>query len=571
MIALSPQPTSRFVQYLLDNEVILSEQLETTRSIDAISLLSALWEIDEVDQEKLAKAIADYLHLPYFPDETLSIKDDIRHLLARVVSEPQAVLPLQRQNGAIHIAVSNPFDLELRDRLESMVGEVVELAVASPAAIGRVLGEKESSVNHLEYVTDGLNQRATIQQGTSSIDALQDIDENSAPVVKLVNTLFSEAVSKKVSDIHIEHQPHSTVIRYRIDGVLRAAMEPMARHYHEPIISRIKVMSELDITERHIPQDGRLRVEYEHGGIDFRVSILPGIEGEDAVIRVLDRRAVHGEEDGIRFSNLGFNSNMLGEFRRVISNPSGMIIVAGPTGSGKTTTLYAAINELDQVQGKTITIEDPIEYRLSGILQIPVNEKKRLTFSRGLRSILRHDPDRIMVGEIRDKETAEIAVQSALTGHLLFTTVHANSALDVINRFTHMGINPGEVIPSLACIVSQRLVRKICISCKQENPPEVELLQEMGVTPSDVENWKFYEGKGCDSCGGTGYSGRTIVAELLRITPAVAHQLIEGCTISEVREAAQKDGMLTIMSNALEKVKDGTTSLREIRRILGAV
>ena len=407
--------------------------------------------------------------------------------------------------------------------------------------------------------------------GTGAQDAHLKIDENSAPVVKLVNNLLREAVAKKASDIHIENQLGKTLFRYRIDGVLRQAMAPLEKFYQEPLISRIKIMAELDITERHIPQDGRIRLVIDHRPVDFRVSILTGLDCEDAVIRVLDSRSIPAGGEGLRLQNLGMDVETVAAFQRIITNPSGMIIVTGPTGSGKTTTLYAALNELNHDEGKTITIEDPVEYRLQGVLQVPVNEKKRLTFSRGLRSILRHDPDRIMVGEIRDKETAEIAVQSALTGHLLFTTIHANNPLDVINRFSHMGIKAEEVLPSLACIVSQRLVRKICPSCKVAVAPDMALLSEMGVDAPDIPEWTVYDGEGCDACGGTGYAGRTVVAEILKVTPAIAEHLVSDKTAYAIKDAAKAEGIKTLLDNAMEKVMSGTTSIKEIRRVIGSL
>jgi type IV pilus assembly protein PilB len=557
-------------QYLIACGVITKELEVKVAKLDYSGMLHKLWEQNDVDQEKLAVAVADYLHLPYVAQDELIAEKDVAHLLSSFDNEASPVLPLSSLNGSINIAVSDPFDLDLRDRLEGLVNAPVTLYVSSVKAVTQVLHEAAGTINRLDNLGDGLIDGGDAR-GAGANDAHLYIDENSAPIVKLVNTLLREAVAKKASDIHIENQLGKTLFRYRVDGVLRQAMEPLESYYQEPLISRVKIMAELDITERHVPQDGRIRMVIDHRPVDFRVSVLPGMDCEDAVIRVLDSRSIPTGGEGLRLESLGMDSDTVAAFRRIISNPAGMIIVTGPTGSGKTTTLYAALNELNHDEGKTITIEDPVEYRLQGILQVPVNEKKQLTFSRGLRSILRHDPDRIMVGEIRDRETAEIAVQSSLTGHLLFTTIHANNPLDVINRFSHMGIKAEEVIPSLACIVSQRLVRKICSSCKVEIAPDVALLNEMGVFEHDVRHWIVYDGEGCEACGGTGYSGRIVVAEILKVTPAIAEHLVSDKTAYAIKDAAKSEGIKTLLDSAIEKVKSGVTSIKEIRRVIGSI
>jgi len=561
---------NKLINQLVDDKIISNDLVDKYAAMEYGRLIRSLWETEGINQEALARAVAITLHLPYIPENELRAGKEVHSLLGCFDGETAPILPIHKVNGVTHIAVSDPFDLEIKERLESLTGEPVELHIASPQAIRRILHESAGTVNRLDsFNRDVIDKHAfgTIRNNDEHLN----IDENSAPIVKLVNTLLREAVAKKASDIHIENHMEKTVFRYRIDGVLRPAMEPLDKIYQEALISRIKVMSELDITERHIPQDGRFRLSIDHSQIDFRVSILPGIEYEDAVIRILDSRSIPGGADGLRLINLGMSNEAVTVFRKIISNPSGMIIVTGPTGSGKTTTLYAALNELDKNEGKTITIEDPIEYRLPGILQVPVNEKKKLTFSRGLRSILRHDPDRIMIGEIRDRETAEIAVQSSLTGHLLFTTIHANTPLDVINRFSHMGIKPEEVVPSLACIMSQRLLRKLCPHCKEKTILDKNEIESIGLYAHSLQGWSVYSPSGCDSCAGSGYTGRTVISEIMKITPRIAKLLIAGADNDEVTNTMKLEGVESLWACAINKVKEGVTSIHEVKRVLGSL
>src|SRR3954462_15798403 len=336
-----------------------------------------------------------------------------------------------------------------------------------------------------------------------------------SPIIKLVDTIVYNAMESRASDIHIETRDSEVQVKYRIDGALYAKVDPIDLAYHQTLISRIKVMSELDIAERRVPQDGRFRVRYKGRNVDFRVSIMPTIHGEDAVIRILDKEQINEEFRNLNLDVVGFAEEDLRKFRRYIAEPYGMVLVTGPTGSGKTTTLYAALNEIRNEEDKIITIEDPVEYQLHGITQIPVNEKKGLTFARGLRSILRHDPDKIMVGEIRDEETAQIAIQSALTGHLVFTTVHANNVIDVLGRFLNMGVEPYQFVSALNCVLAQRLVRMICTHCKRPAQPSRALLEESALDPGLADRQPFFEGTGCIECGGTGFKGRMAICELL--------------------------------------------------------
>jgi type IV pilus assembly protein PilB len=397
-----------------------------------------------------------------------------------------------------------------------------------------------------------------------SVETLTDQDGS---IIKLVNSIIFTAVQKRASDVHIESREEGVFIKYRIDGVLREAVDTIDKKFQESIISRIKVMSDLDIAERRVPQDGRFRLRIKDKTIDFRISIMPSIYGEDAVIRILDKEMITDAITELRLDLLGFSDHILTRFRRYIVQPYGMVLVTGPTGSGKTTTLYAALSEIKSPEDKIITIEDPVEYQIGGITQIPVNEKKGLTFARGLRSILRHDPDKIMVGEIRDPETAQIAIQSALTGHLVFTTVHANNVFDVIGRFLHMKVDPYSFISALNSILAQRLIRVLCPSCKSSVTYSSELLIESGLDPQKYKGQLFYEAQGCSECYYTGYKGRTAIAELLELSDEIRELILEKKPLSEVRKRAKKEGMIFLREVGInEKVLKGITSLKELNK-----
>jgi type IV pilus assembly protein PilB len=400
---------------------------------------------------------------------------------------------------------------------------------------------------------------------TLSVDSIQAQDKS--PIVRLVDSALFDSLSRRASDIHIETRDNEVQIKYRIDGVLQPAMKPIAKEHHAEIISRIKVMAELDIAEKRVPQDGRFRVRLGGRQIDFRVSIMPSVHGEDAVIRILDKENLSKQFSSLRLDIVGFEGRELARFRRFIREPYGMVLVTGPTGSGKTTTLYAALSEIRTEEDKIITIEDPVEYQLRGITQIPVNEKKGLTFARGLRSILRHDPDKIMVGEIRDHETADIAIQSALTGHLVFTTVHANNVIDVLGRFLNMKIEPYNFVSALNCVMAQRLVRTICEHCKRAVRASEALLVESGLDVAKYTDRQFFEGAGCLECGGTGFKGRTAICELLDVTDHVRELILARRPASEIKRAARDEGMTFLRDSALNRVFSGITTLQEINKV----
>jgi type IV pilus assembly protein PilB len=483
-------------------------------------------------------------------------------------------VPLEEtHDGKLAIAIADPSQLMMIDEISLLLGKRIVTKVATLSQISEILKKTEQSKRVLEDASEGfaLNViRETEEGGDESItiDKLTAQGDMS-PIIRLVDTTIFTALQRRASDIHIETRDDSVVIKFRIDGVLTQAMNPIAKEHHSTIISRIKVMSELDISERRVPQDGRFRVKYgqPERPIDFRVSIMPSIHGEDAVLRVLDKESMSEKFRSLTLDVVGFDEDDLRRFRRYIKEPYGMVLVTGPTGSGKTTTLYAGINEIKTDEDKIITIEDPVEYQIRGITQIPVNEKKGLTFARGLRSILRHDPDKIMVGEIRDAETAQIAIQSALTGHLVFTTVHANNVVDVLGRFLNMGVEPYNFVSALNCILAQRLVRLICNSCRTvvHYPPEV--LEASGLDPEQWSKVPFYEGQGCIECAGTGFRGRTAIHELLDLSDRIREMILAKKPTSEIRRGAREEGMRFLRESALDKVRTGLTTLKEINKV----
>jgi type IV pilus assembly protein PilB len=480
-------------------------------------------------------------------------------------------VPLQEtQDGRLVIAIADPSQLMMIDEISLNLGRRIIIKVATLTQINDVLKKTEQSQRVLEeagenFALDVIHEDETSDE-TISIEKLT-AESDISPIIRLVDTTIFTALQRRASDIHVESRDDSVVIKYRIDGVLQQAMQPIAKEHHSTIISRIKVMSELDISERRVPQDGRFRVRYNGRAIDFRVSIMPSIHGEDAVLRVLDKESMSEKFHKLTLDVVGFGDDDLHKFRRYIKEPYGMVLVTGPTGSGKTTTLYAALNEIKVDEDKFLTIEDPVEYQIVGITQIPVNEKKGLTFARGLRSILRHDPDKIMVGEIRDTETAQIAINAALTGHLVFTTVHANNVVDVIGRFLNMGVEPYNFVSSLNCILAQRLVRLICEFCKKQMHYSDEVLETSGLKPEEWRLVPFYEGEGCIECSGTGFRGRSAIHELLELTDNVREMILAKRPSSEVRRAAREEGMHFLRESALDRVKRGLTTLKEINKV----
>ncbi len=481
-------------------------------------------------------------------------------------------VPLEETaDGKLAIAIADPSQLMMIDEISLLLKQRIITKVSTLKQIDNILTKTEQSQRVLEEASEGFQiireDEKTGAEETLSIDKLTGSAADASPIIRLVDTTIFTALQRRASDIHIETRDDSVVIKFRIDGVLTQAMPPIGKEHHSTVISRIKVMSELDISERRVPQDGRFRVKYNGRAIDFRVSIMPSIHGEDAVLRVLDKESMSEKFKSLTLDVVGFDEDDLRRFRRYIKEPYGMVLVTGPTGSGKTTTLYAAVNEIKTDEDKIITIEDPVEYQLRGITQIPVNEKKGLTFARGLRSILRHDPDKIMVGEIRDAETAQIAIQSALTGHLVFTTVHANNVVDVIGRFLNMGVEPYNFVSALNCILAQRLVRLICDSCRTEVHYAPDVLESSGLDPVQWGKVPLYEGPGCIECAGTGFRGRTAIHELLDLSDRIREMILAKKPTSEIRRAAREEGMRFLRESALDKVRLGMTTLKEINKV----
>lgn len=480
-------------------------------------------------------------------------------------------VPLEASDGNLAIALADPRHLNLIDELSILLKKKLRVKVATLSQIADLLKKTEQSQRVLEEITEGFALDVVGDDEnadeTLSIEKLTAQDSEIAPVIKLVDTTIFNALERRASDIHIETRDQEVAIKYRIDGVLHYAMPPIAKDWHSTIISRIKVMSELDIAERRIPQDGRFRVRYKGRLIDFRVSIMPTIHGEDAVLRVLDKESMSEKFAKLSLDVVGFSDADINRFRRFIKEPYGMVLVTGPTGSGKTTTLYAALSEIKNDEDKIITIEDPVEYQLKGITQIPVNDKKGLTFARGLRSILRHDPDKVMVGEIRDQETAQIAINAALTGHLVFTTVHANNVLDVLGRFLNMGVEAYNFVSALNCILAQRLVRVICDHCKKQVQYDDAFLVESGLDPNVWRDVPMYEGNGCFECGGTGFRGRSAIHELLDLSEKIRELILEKRPATEIKRQAKEEGMMFLRESAIQKVKLGVTTLREINKV----
>jgi type IV pilus assembly protein PilB len=454
------------------------------------------------------------------------------------------------------------------DELGVILRTPIRVTVGVPSAIQSILKKSESSQRVLEEASEGFELQVLKEDETGEESlTVERLTSDISPIIKLVDSTIYTAIQRRASDIHIETGDDAVYVKYRIDGVLQPAMRPIGKQFHSSIISRVKVMAELDIAEKRVPQDGRFKVRMPGKTIDFRVSVMPSVHGEDAVIRILDKESISEKFTELKLDILGFPEQELRRFRKYIREPYGMVLVTGPTGSGKTTTLYAALSEIKSVEDKIVTIEDPVEYQLRGITQIPINEKKGLTFARGLRSILRHDPDKIMVGEIRDPETAQIAIQSALTGHLVFTTVHANNVVDVLGRFLNMGVEPYQFVSALNCVMAQRLVRLICSHCRRPTRVDARALSEAGLPEELAQTGRFYEGAGCVECGGTGFKGRTAICELLDLSDRIREMILERRPASEVKKAAHEEGMRFLRESAVEKVLTGLTTLREINKV----
>jgi len=555
MNARSPLPT-------LSAEALRGAR--ATAQATARPLFELLAEQLGIDTRDAARCVADTLQLPFFDSERLLAAQadyttiPLSRALARACVEVVA-------EGARHVLIGNPFDTALLSWIEARFSEPVSFAVAAPADLHALLAGAEAAARAL----DAGSQAAQEGEGDTRGEELSlvSISEDGSPVVRLVNSTLYDALRAGASDIHFECGPAGMEVKYRVDGVLDVATRIAGRTLAEQAISRIKVLAELDIAERRLPQDGRFRVSAGGRTTDLRVSVMPSIHGEDAVLRILDKRQLVPEGSALTLDLLGFDTDSLARIRRLSALPYGMLLVTGPTGSGKTTTLYAAISETRTGREKIVTIEDPVEYELPGVLQIPVNEKKGLSFARGLRSILRHDPDTIMVGEIRDAETAEIAVQSALTGHLVLSTVHANSVFDVFSRFSHMGVDPHALVSALNGIWAQRLLRAVCQHCAVEYVPDEAERALLGFAPDTHRGHRFLRGRGCGDCRGTGYRGRRAIAEILTLTDPLREAILARESILAVKAIAAQGGTRSLRGAALDLALRGETTLQEVLRV----
>lgn len=529
-----------------------------------------LYSADQLSEQERAQLLARRYHAEFVDLKNFKISHDLFKSVPVDIMFRYNFVPLELAGNRLAIAVADPSKLMMLDEISGLLGTRLITRVATLSQITDLLKKSEQSQRVLDEATEGLAFDVIgADENTDENISIEKLtgDDDISPIIRLVDTTVYTALERRASDIHLETYDDSLLVKYRIDGVLQQAMAPIAREHHQTILSRIKVMSELDIAERRVPQDGRFRVRYKGRLIDFRVSIMPTVHGENCVLRVLDKESMSEKFKHLSLDVVGFDPEDLRRFRRYIKEPYGMVLVTGPTGSGKTTTLYAALNEIKSEEDKIITIEDPVEYQIRGITQIPVNEKKGLTFARGLRSILRHDPDKILVGEIRDAETAQIAINSALTGHLVFTTVHANNVVDVLGRFLNMGVEPYNFVSALNCILAQRLVRQICDFCATERTYTDAELVENGLEPADWQGFRFREGTGCMECGGTGFRGRSAIHELLELDDEIRDMLLEKRPGSEIRKKARDKGMNFLRDSALQRVRAGVTTLREINKV----
>ena len=530
-----------------------------------VSVIEMLEENSGYSPQELIQELGRLLHIPVLEMKIIHELEPAFDILPFAEAVRNECVLFRGENSKFLLVVSDPFSSKLRLWAEERFEMSVEWRLVHPADLTAFFTQQEKTMRAMDHVLPDQN----LDEIQNSIEdlSLKTINEGTSQVVRLVHSTLYDAHKSQASDIHLEMVVGALSIKYRIDGVLMSIGVIKGAELAEQVISRIKVMSELDIAERRVPQDGRFKISIQGREVDFRVSIMPSIFGEDAVLRILDRQALSDHVEGLTLNHLGFSQTDIATLRRLSSEPYGMLLVTGPTGSGKTTSLYAAISEVNKGNDKIITIEDPIEYQLSGVLQIPVNEKKGLTFARGLRSILRHDPDKIMVGEIRDAETAQIAIQAALTGHLVFTTVHANNVFDVIGRFSHMGVDPYSFVSALNGIAAQRLVRLLCPHCTVDERPTDELISESGIDHEEAGRYVFRVGKGCGQCRGSGYRGRNAISEILILNDEIRELIVAQASIRKIKEAAKNNGTKFLREAALDMVRNGTTSLEEANRV----
>ena len=549
--------------YLDDDKLweILDEAKSMGLPIGQVAVTKGL-----ITETQLLQALADQFNLKYLTAEELKPAADALAAIPETVATVFKVLPLSVKDGVITVAIGDPMNLPCLDDLRNMQGlQEVAACLAAPAAIAEALAKcyqgKEESIVDLINSLSADDDEGTSHRRETSIDLDKLIEEaDAAPVRKLLNMVMLLAIKDRASDIHFEPFEEDYKLRYKCDGVMYE-MIPPPRHLANAIATRIKVMANLDIAERRLPQDGRIELNVGGNRVDMRVSILPTMFGESSVIRVLDKGSV-----GLDLNRVGMEPQMIADFRECIKKPNGIMLVTGPTGSGKTTTLYSALNELNEITEKIITCEDPIEYDIDGIIQVPINSEIGVTFAAALRAILRQDPDIILVGEIRDLETAQIAVQAALTGHMVFSTLHTNDAPSTITRLRDMGLETFLLTATIEGILAQRLVRKICEDCRTEFDPSDEMLMELNLKRSDYPGKKYYYGRGCDRCNNTGYKGRLGVFELVKVNDDLRDMISSGASTDQLRENCRKHGMQTLREAGLQGIFNGQTTIDEIVR-----
>lgn len=530
-------------------------------------LIMILATLTSVDGRRLVAELGQALQFDVMETTDMLKLSPRFDLLPLNIAQQRNCLLLQQDGIEPLIGVlADPMDADLRIWLDSLTRQPISYRLALSTDIHAFLSKQEESVRAVDNLLAETSLPDTQHKSAERLSFVT-VSEAASPAVKLLNSTLYDALKVGASDIHLESTPLGLTVKYRIDGVLDQAAQINGTSLAEQVISRLKVLAELDIAERRVPQDGSFRVEANRRDIDLRVSIMPSIHGEDAVIRILDKQAMIEQHGALTLEALGFNRSELATLRTLAEQPYGMLLVTGPTGSGKTTTLYAALSEINNGRDKIITIEDPVEYQLPGVLQIPVNDKKGLSFARGLRSILRHDPDKIMVGEIRDRETAEIAVQSALTGHLVLTTVHANNVFDVFGRFTHMGLDPYSFASALNGIWAQRLIRLNCPHCSADYVPTAAELKRANLQLDSGHDYRFRRGQGCGDCRGTGYRGRRAIAEILVLDDEMRELIVEKRPVKQLKELARQRGAQNLFEAALALVKQGETTLEEVRRV----
>jgi len=557
---LDARPTVEAIPPALIRAARADAGMHGKRAVDILAERLAL------PSEEFLLRLAQTFHYPVITMAGLREAQPAIDLIAFTECLRRECVAIRDSDGAPIVVFADPFNQDFVQWAEWAVKPRPRFCLALQSDVTAFLARQEDGFRAMDTVRAENPETGERGAAIESL-SLRAISEDTSTVVRLVNSTLYDALKTGASDIHIESDAAGMTVKYRIDGVLTTVASIPGVSQAEQVISRLKVMSELDIAERRVPQDGRFQVNMQERDIDFRVSIMPSIFGEDAVLRILDRRALSTQMKGLRLDSLGFDQDSMARIRKLAREPYGMLLVTGPTGSGKTTTLYAALTEINNGQDKIITIEDPVEYQLPGVLQIPVNEKKGLTFARGLRSILRHDPDKIMVGEMRDAETAQIAVQSALTGHLVFTTVHANNVFDVLGRIVHMGIDTYSFASALNGIVAQRLLRVACPQCVEPYSPDETLLKQSGIDAAGAETYVFMKGRGCGHCRGTGYKGRKAIAEILMMNDSTRRLIVDRALAGDMREAARTTGTRYLREQALELVRNGETTLEEINRV----